>query len=54
MVGIGLVVATGASGGRISSRVEGTITEVTKDIMSCGKEGIVGSPYASQRPIQIS
>lgn len=50
----GSVESTGVSNCVISSRVGGTITEVTKDIISFGKVIIFGSPYASQRPSQIS
>ena len=48
-----LIVATRASGGGISSRVEGTNSEDAKNRMSYGNGGIHGSPYASQRAIQI-
>ena len=48
------VESTRASKCVISSRVEGTIAEVTKDRMSSRNRGTHGSPYASQRAIQKS
>ena len=54
MTGTGSVGATGLSGGGISSGVGGTMTEATKDRMSSGKGGTVGSPYFFQRAIHIS
>ena len=54
VAGTRLLVATRASGGMISSRVEGTITRVTRDRMSSINGGTHGSPYASQRAIQMS
>ena len=54
MVGTRSIEATGVSGGRISTRVGGTITRVTRGRMSSGNGRTHGSPYASQRAIQTS
>ena len=54
MARIGSVKSTRESRGEISTRVEGTITGVTRCRMSIGNRGTHGSPYASQRAIQIS
>ena len=51
---IGLVEAIGASGCVVSLGVEGTIIGVTRGRISFWKGGIVGSPYAFQRAIQMS
>ena len=45
MAGTGSVGAIGVSGGGISFRVGGTMTEATKDRMSFRKGGNMGSPY---------
>ena len=54
MVGTRSVESIGVSRGEISSGVEGTNTEATKDRMSSRNGGTRGSPYASQRAIQRS
>ena len=56
----GSIEAIGASRGMISTRVVGTTTRVTRGRMSSGNGGSSsnggthGSPYASQRHIQMS
>ena len=54
MAGTESVESTKVLGGVISSRVGGTKARVTKDRMSSKNGEIDGSPYASQRPIQMS